>query len=105
MSLLYITLPAFILACCVTDQRTRRIPDVLSGIAFLGGSGLNTFHFGAPGLATSVSGAALMIAMLLVPFALGGIGAGDVKMMAAVGAFVGPSLAVLALMAGTILGG
>lgn len=105
MFLLYVTLGVFILACCLIDQRTRRIPNVLSGIAFLVGSGLNTFHFGAPGLATSLSGAATMVAILLAPFALGGIGAGDVKMMAAVGAFVGPILATLALTVGMIIGG
>jgi len=47
----------------------------------------------------------MMIAILLTPFALGGIGGGDVKMMAAVAAFIGPRLALESLMLGVILGG
>jgi prepilin peptidase CpaA len=101
----YLTLFAFVLTCCVIDVRTRRIPNAISVTALVIGASMNWAFFGASGLLSSISGAAVMVGMLLLPFALGGLGGGDVKMMAAVGAFLGPQLAVWCLMAGMALGG
>ena len=106
MSLLpYAILSAFLLACCVVDVRTRRIPNALSGPALALGVILGGIAGGTPGVVASLAGAALIIAMLLPAFALGGIGGGDVKMMAAVGAFLGPRLALCGLLVGMTLGG
>jgi len=41
----------------------------------------------------------------VTPFALGGIGGGDVKMMGAIGALLGPRFAVASLAVGMVLGG
>jgi prepilin peptidase CpaA len=78
---------------------------VLSCSAALLGASLNAWHFGLSGLAWSAAGAGLMLMLLLMPFALGGIGGGDVKMMMAIGAFLGPRVAVVSLSAGLALGG
>lgn len=43
--------------------------------------------------------------MLLPAFAVGGLGAGDVKMMGAIGALLGPQLAMAGLGLGMIFGG
>ena len=40
----------FIVACCVADARTRRIPNVLSASAMLAGLGLNVAYHGVSGL-------------------------------------------------------
>ncbi len=96
---------AFVCACCACDLRTRRIPNALSGVGALLGVALNAAHGGLPAAVSSVAGMALMTAVLLAPFAVGGVGGGDVKMMAAVGAFLGPRLAMFGLTAGLILGG
>jgi prepilin peptidase CpaA len=103
-SILAVTL-AFIAACWLTDVRTRQIPNVLSGSAFLAGVLMNVLFFGRWGLASSVAGAAVGVVFLIGPFALGGIGGGDVKMMGAVGALLGPLLVLHALAVGLILGG
>ena len=103
--LIDITLLAFVCACCVVDVRTRRIPNALSGSALLLGATLNLWLYGASGLPWSLTGAGLMLVLLLPPFAFGGIGGGDVKMMMAVGSFLGPRLAFLSLTAGLIVGG
>ncbi len=99
------TLLIFLAAAVIADLRSRRIPNLLSGPALALGLALQALHFGTPGFLASLSGAALMVGLLLLPFALGGIGGGDVKMMAAVGALAGPQLAVLSLAAGMTLGG
>ncbi|HLK12648.1 MAG TPA: A24 family peptidase [Candidatus Binatia bacterium] len=88
-----------------TDVRARRIPNHVSGAAALAGLVLNALYFGAPGLRDSAAGLVVVVALLLPPFALGGVGGGDVKMMGAVGALLGPARAVAALGAGMALGG
>jgi prepilin peptidase CpaA len=100
-----LTLAIFIAACMIVDVRSRRIPNAVSGTAILVGLALNTAYFGMHGLLTSLAGCAAAIAVLFVPFALGGIGAGDVKMMGAVGAFLGPRLAITGLLVGMLIGG
>ena len=69
------------------------------------GIALNTAHEGVAGLLDSLAGLGLTTGVLLWPFAMGGIGGGDVKMMAAIGALLGPRLAFMGLAAGMILGG
>src|SRR5262245_58808805 len=71
----------------------------------LTGLALATATHGVAGFTASASGLLLAIGLLIVPFALGGIGGGDVKMMAAVGALVGPEALLASLLAGMILGG
>jgi len=95
----------FIVACCIVDARTRRIPNVLSAGAMLAGLGLNTMYFGMTGLGVSLGGLLAAGAVLLPAFAVGGLGAGDVKMMGAIGALLGPQLALAGLGLGMIFGG
>jgi prepilin peptidase CpaA len=95
----------FVVACWVVDVGTRRIPNLLCGPAICVGLLLNGLLLGWSGLLSSLSGVAVAVAILLAPFALGGIGGGDVKMMAAVGALLGPRLTLASLIAGMILGG
>jgi Flp pilus assembly protein protease CpaA len=62
---------------------------------------LNATFAGWSGLHTSLAGLGLAFAILIGPFAAGGIGAGDVKMMAAVGALLGPRLVLFSLVLGS----
>jgi prepilin peptidase CpaA len=96
---------AFIAACCVVDVHTRRIPNLLSFPVIIAGLLLNTMWLGMLGLINSVLGILLVVAVLIGPFVLGGIGGGDVKMMAAIGALLGPRLALASLGTGMALGG
>jgi prepilin peptidase CpaA len=85
---------------CVTDMRTRRIPNVLT---FGAAVAALIFHStaGRAGLVTAVEGWMVGLAIFFVPFALGGLGGGDVKLLAALGAWLGPREAVwIALYAG-----
>jgi prepilin peptidase CpaA len=96
---------AFVALCIATDVRTRRIPNILCGVGMVVGIVLNAVYFGGEGLLTSMSGLVIAVAALLAPFALGGIGGGDVKMMGAIGALLGPHAALGSLLVGMALGG
>jgi prepilin peptidase CpaA len=103
-SILAVTV-AFIGACWLTDVRTRQIPNLLSASALVAGVLLNLTCFGRWGLLNSFAGALVAVVLLIGPFALGGIGGGDVKMMGAIGALLGPMLVLNALAVGLMLGG
>src|SRR5437867_5746320 len=103
--LIVATLVVFVALCVVTDVWMRRIPNAISGPAMVLGITLNTAYMGSAGLLQSLSGLGIVIGVLLWPFAMGGIGGGDVKMMGAMGALLGPRLALMGLAAGMILGG
>src|SRR4051812_25032563 len=70
------------------DLRERRIPNWLILGALTGGILLNCWR-GTPQLLTSLEGLGLGIGIFLIPFALGWLGAGDVKLLGAVGAVLG----------------
>jgi prepilin peptidase CpaA len=76
---------------CVVDLRTRRIPNALT---FGGAAAALVYRLatgGASGAADGVGGWFVGLALLLIPYALGGMGAGDVKLLAALGAWLGPA--------------
>ena len=92
---------------CVTDVRTRRIPNLLT---FGGAAAALAAHGvvgGWSGLGMALAGWAFGCALFIPFFLLGGMGAGDVKLLAALGAWLGPRealwLAVFASIAGGIL--
>lgn len=74
----------------VTDIRARRIPNVLVVGAFLAGLVVNTALGGLDGLMRAAAGAGLAMLVYFPLFLLRGMGAGDVKLMMAVGAVAGP---------------
>jgi len=114
--LLPLVLLAVLLAAAVAcDLRERRIPNLLilagmvSGLALHAvatpGAGLFDTPFGALGLLSSAAGLALGLLLLLPMYALNAMGAGDVKLMAMVGAYLGPADVVGAVLATLLAGG
>ena len=99
MTLLVITVAS------VFDLRTRRIPNLLT----FGGAALALLYAGAahglPGLAHAVEGWLAGLVIFLPLFALGGLGAGDVKLMACLGAWLGPALALWTALYAALAGG
>ena len=69
-----------------TDTRRGRIPNWLTFPALGLGVALHSFVGGGDGLLFAAEGAALGLGLFLVPFLIGGMGAGDVKLLAALGA-------------------
>ncbi|MGH7794606.1 MAG: A24 family peptidase [Candidatus Binatia bacterium] len=70
------------------DFRVRRIPNWLIAFGLICGVALNAMQ-GAGYLVQSMLGLVVGIAVLVLPFALGWIGAGDVKFFGVVGAILG----------------
>lgn len=92
------------LSAVVTDLRGRRIPNVLTF-----GSAVTAllYHLGWGDPLNALKGWALGLALFLPVYLLRGLGAGDVKLLAALGAWTGPVLALwtglFAAMAGGVL--
>jgi prepilin peptidase CpaA len=74
----------------VYDIRQRRVPNWLTLSGVLVGIGLNVFLYETDGLWFSLKGLGLALLIYFPLFAIRAMGAGDAKMMAAVGAMVGP---------------
>ena len=73
-----------------SDLRTRKIPNYLTLGAALAGLLYNLVVSGLSGLTSGILGLFLGFGFLLLPYILGGMGAGDVKALAALGAWLGP---------------
>jgi prepilin peptidase CpaA len=112
-------LALFMLMAVDSDVRESRIPNVLVLVMLVAGFVLNVVgpsngregllsHFpGALGAGRALFGALLGFALLLPFYVFHAMGAGDVKLMAALGIFVGPveviGLVLFVLMAGGVL--
>jgi prepilin peptidase CpaA len=77
------------------DVRTRSIPNYLTIGAALAGLAYQQWFFGWQGLVDGLLGLTLGFALLVVPYLLKGMGAGDVKALAALGAWLGPMRTLL----------
>jgi prepilin peptidase CpaA len=94
-----------VIAACVTDVSRSRIPNVLT---FAATALALVFHAIAPGglgVTHAALGLIVGLAMFFPLFALGAMGAGDVKLMAAIGAWIGWKSIVLVALFGSVAGG
>jgi prepilin peptidase CpaA len=103
-SSLEIMLIAFLVAAVFTDFRDHRIPNVITLFAAAVGIVSHLYLTGLQGLGFALGGLAVGLACLLPFYLLGGMGAGDVKLMAAIGTFLGPQATVLAAAVGLLFG-
>jgi prepilin peptidase CpaA len=90
------------------DVRTRRIPNLLTFGAAILALLVALVSGGLTAIATAVFAWMLGVALFLPFFALGGMGAGDVKLLAALAAWLGPVdavyMAIFTAMAGGVIG-
>jgi len=100
----FLALSLGLTAAVVTDVRTRRIPNWLTGAIAGAGFGL---AFGGGGVTPwqAALGLAAGLALMLPGHVIGATGAGDVKLMAAVGVFLGPGLVFRAFLYSALAGG
>lgn len=88
-----------------TDLRSRRIPNWLTVSGVAAGIAVNAYVQGWHGAKSSLEGMALALVLLLPVVLLRGLGAGDWKLMGAVGSFVGPTLFVVILTFSVMVAG
>lgn len=93
------------LVSAVTDLRSFKVYNVVTLPLFLLGVLYNTTLCGWAGLTGSLLGAACGFGLPFVGYVLGQVGAGDVKLMAGFGAWLGALVAFEIFLAATIVGG
>jgi prepilin peptidase CpaA len=109
-------LVAFLAIACLTDFRSRRIPNVLVGVGVIlaiffqtatvkGGGLFISSGAGGLGLWSALVGMLAALLLLLPVYALRLLGAGDVKLMAMVGAWLGAPSIFWAMLWTALAGG
>ena len=88
-----------------TDLRSRRIPNWLVLPFLLAGFAVSGWFHGWHGIEQSLAGMALGLLIYGFLFWMGGMGAGDVKLCAAIGAWIGPDQLFIALVITGMAGG
>jgi prepilin peptidase CpaA len=102
---LYAALALVVLAAAAWDMRTGKIPNLLTFPAMLAFVAAHAALSGLPGLWLSLTGLGAGLTFLLVPHLFGYLGAGDVKLMAVVGAGLGVSALLTVFLFTSIAGG
>ena len=77
------------IAACVDDLRRRQIANWIPVSAFAGGLALQTVEHGWRGLGSALLGTVAGASVFLIFYLLGGMGGGDIKLMAGFGALLG----------------
>jgi len=95
----------FFLLICITDTLYTRIPNAASASLLIAGFALNGYAAGASGLLFSFLGLLTGFILLLLPYLMGGVGAGDVKALAALGALLGAGAVLQVFLYTGLVGG
>lgn len=103
-SILIIVLTTLLITAVYTDLRWSRIPNWLTVSAMGIGIFLQAWRGGLHGAESSLVGLGVGMGLFLLPYTCRAIGAGDVKLMAAIGSIIGVtgvlSVALLSVLAG-----
>jgi prepilin peptidase CpaA len=96
---------SILVVAAIGDVRTRRIPNRLVGFLALAGIVYSVLRLPVlPGMLQAGGGLLAGLACWLPFYALGWLGAGDVKLYAAAGAWLGPARAAEGALAGALFG-
>lgn len=93
--LIEITALVLLCAAVVSDLRTHRIPNVLVMIMLVCGLSLQAILNGLTGVGHAALGVLVGLCVFIIPYIKGGMAAGDVKLLAATGSFLGPVLVLI----------
>ena len=97
---------ALLVVACVTDLKSRRIPNWLVLVLAVLGLGFSTaIDPGLGGFGRGFAGLLVGFSIWILFFVAGGMGAGDVKLIAAAAAWLGPGGAWRASLVAALLGG
>ncbi len=98
-----ILVPGTLLASWI-DYAQRRVPNWLNATLIALGFVVQGIYFGWSGLGVGLLGLFTGFGLLIVPWLMHGMGAGDVKLMAAIGVFLGPLLTFYSFALGAVIG-
>jgi len=93
------------LIAAVTDVWKFKVYNLLTFPLLVSGLLYHAIHGGGPGLSGSLLGALVGFGLMILLYAMGGMGAGDVKFVTALGAWLGLPLTLYVVMAGCIAAG
>jgi len=96
---------SIVIVAVVWDLATRRIPNWLTFGAAIAALAVHAYFAGWPGIGMTLAGWLVGVAFFFPVFALGGMGAGDVKLLGAVGAWLGPIAVIWVALFSGIAGG
>lgn len=102
---LQLILASVLLVAGVTDLCSSKIPNWLTLSAMAGGLLSHSLLNGLSGLLFSAKGLGVGFALFILLYVMGGMGAGDVKLLAAVGSFIGAEAVLTAGIVAMLLGG
>jgi len=100
-----VLLALIVVPAALFDFRQRRVPNWLVLAGLLLGIGLNSFLYESAGLWMALKGFGLAFLIYFPLYLLRGMGAGDVKLMAAIGAIAGAANWLGILVITSVLGG
>ena len=103
--LIIILLTSILIVAAIIDIRIQKIPNFITFPTMVLGLIYCSITTGLNGLLFSIQGLALGIAIFIIPYLMGGMGAGDAKLMGAIGAIIGPKGVLLASLFTAIVGG
>ena len=89
----------------VEDMRRQKIPNLVTFPTMALSTAYCSIAYGLDGLLFSIGGLTLGIAFFIIPYIMGGMGAGDVKLMGAAGAIFGPKGIIIASIMVFLIGG
>lgn len=102
---LIVILSLTLIVAVVNDLRVQRIPNLVTYPCMAAAIGCHTMMNGLEGFLFSVGGLAMGIAVFVVPYLMGGMGAGDAKLMGASGAVIGSKGVLIAILFTALVGG
>ncbi len=105
MSLAAVLFCAGMVAAATSDLLRRRIPNWMNIAILMAGLGARALDGGSDSVVQGLEGAGAGLLLLLPLFYKRWIGGGDVKMVAAMGAWLGPQLVFWATLVGLAGGG
>jgi prepilin peptidase CpaA len=100
-----IFLSGVLIVSAAIDFRVQKIPNLITYPAMASAISYYWFLRGLDGVLFSLGGMAAGIGLLLLPYLMGGMGAGDAKLMGAVGGITGAKGALMAFVLTAIVGG
>jgi len=98
-----ILVPGILYASWV-DGTEKRVPNWLNALLLSAGIAIQCLHPDGQGAVFALLGALVGFGVLIVPWMMHGMGAGDVKLMAAIGAWFGPWMTLWAFVVGALMG-